>query len=130
MKTQRKLLTALKSASAFVDDSLHCLAEAEDALIARKVWYVAVELEYALFLFSMILGDESVGVRRKLMRAPKLVKIDDTLRLTRSLLEKSGELTSRNQLLDAYTEASIARSHVLTLQKYYRKKKRERTRRS
>jgi len=129
VEAEKKILKALSAAAAFLDGSMLALDEKDDDSLADGVWHVAAELEYALFLFSIVVQDEIDKSKWKLR--PKLAKAEAGLMLVtvRGLLDKAEECMGEGQLLDAFRRTYIARGCVLKIQKDLDRKKREAFRR-
>jgi len=74
MVTDEEILKALRSAITYLDNSLVVAGKKDEDLLENSVWHVAAELEYTLFLFSVIVQDEIERSKWKL--SPKLSKIN------------------------------------------------------
>lgn len=124
MVTDEEILKALRSAITYLDNSLVVAGKKDEDLLENSVWHVAAELEYTLFLFSVIVQDEIERSKWKLN--PKLKKIDvyPALLKVQDLLNRA-EKSAGNKLLDAYENTYKARNYVLKIQKDFAKKKRE-----
>jgi hypothetical protein len=125
LATNEKILKALKSAAEYLDNSIVSLSRKEEGEFADNLWHVAAELEYATFLFSIQLGDESDLSRwrpkpepGKMEAAPVLMKVQDLIK------EAEGHLQNR-RLREAYQGAYVARHYALGVQEDFAKKKRE-----
>lgn len=127
MAVNEKISKALKSATTHVDKSMQALKKDKEDLIDDGVWHASADLEYALFLFSITV--EGQVDKSKWNPNPKFKKgeINPPLVKAKDLLIEAKKYLEEKELLDAYKNASIARSHLLKLQKYFTKKKREET---
>ncbi|NIO37804.1 hypothetical protein GTO27_08895 [Candidatus Bathyarchaeota archaeon] len=123
MSFNKRIVLALKKASSFLKESM---AEEDEDLIANRVWYVAAELEYALFFFLMTIEDELD--KSKWKSDPKLrkAKVDTILAAVEKLVNKAERCIEGDKLLDSYKWTHVARNCLLDLQKHFAKKKRER----
>jgi hypothetical protein len=125
MTTNKKMLKSLKSAITYLDNSMLAMDKKDDALLADSVWHLAAELEYALFLFSMIVQNEIAESKWKLNPKLKKVEVGPTLVTVQDLLNEAEKCVKNEKLLDAYKSAYIARNYMLKVQKDFAKKKRE-----
>jgi len=119
------MLKALKSAIAYLDDSMLAMDKKDDNLLTDSVWLAAAELEYALFLFSMTAQNEIDKSKWKLNPKLKKVEVGPTLVTVQDLLDEAEKYIESEKLSDAYKSAYIARNYMLEIQKDFTKKKRE-----
>ena len=125
MAANEKILKALKSAMAYLENSMLALNKKDENSLADNVWHVAAELEYALFLFSITFQDESDKSKWKLNPKVKKVEVGPMLIAAQDLLDEAENCMADEKLLDAYKNAYIARHYILKVQKDFAKKKRE-----
>lgn len=128
--TKSKLLKALESAMTHLNNSLDALDEESRNPLEESVWHVGAELEYALFLFSMLVGDETNRSKWKINPKLKKAELKPTLMEVQNLLKKSKRHVRNmrertGELSEAYKNASIARDYVLGIQKRFSKERRE-----
>jgi hypothetical protein len=122
MAINGKISNALKSAAAYLENSISALNKKDESSFADSLWHVAAELEYALFLFSITFPDESNLSSWK--RNPKLkIETGSTLAEVKNLLNKAERFVVEERLLDAYKSAYVARHYVLKTQEDLAKKK-------
>jgi hypothetical protein len=125
MAANEKILKALKSAIAHLDNSMLAMDKKEDNSLADSVWHVAAELEYALFLFSITVQNEIDKSKWKLNPKLKKAEVGPTLVAVQNLLNGAEKCMTSEKLSDAYKSAYIARHYILKVQKDFAKKKRE-----
>jgi hypothetical protein len=125
MMINGKVSNALKSAVIHLENALLASNKKDKNLFADSLWHVAAELEYALFLFSIMLPNENNLLSWK--RNPELKKVETSSMLTKvkNLLDEAERFVADKRLLDAYKSAYVARHHVLKVQEDLAKKKRE-----
>jgi hypothetical protein len=125
MAINEKISKSLKSAMAYIEDSISALNKKDDDAFANSLWHVGAELEYALFLFSMTFIDESEMLRFK--SNPKLEKtgLDSMLVDLKNLLQEAENFFMDGKLLDAYERVYVARDYALKINGELAKKKRE-----
>jgi hypothetical protein len=125
MAANEKILKSLKSAMAYLENSILMLNKKDENSLMDNIWHVAAELEYALFLFSITLKDESDKSKWKLNPKIKKVEVGPALVMVQNLLDEAENRMADEKLLDAYKSAYIARHYILKVQKDFAKKKRE-----
>ena len=125
MTANEKILKSLKSAMNYLKNSIAALNKKDENLIADSIWHVAAELEYALFLFSIMFQDDVDKSKWKFNSKPQLIELDWTIKRVKELLSNAEKLATSKNFLEAYKEAYIARRYILEVQKSFAKKKRE-----
>lgn len=124
MAVTEKLSKALKTATRYLEDSTSTLGKDEKAF-ANGVWHAAAELEYALFLFSLIFKEECDTSKWKPNPETRKIGADEMLAKVRGLLDESMKALVGGDLTDAYKCAYMARHYVFKVQEDLAKKKRE-----
>jgi hypothetical protein len=125
MAANEKILKSLKSAAAYLENSIRALDKKDEKLFDGSLWHGAAELEYALFLFSMMFQDESSLSEWK--PNPELKKTESAPMLVEAqkLLKNAENLLVNEDLLDAYKSAHVARHYLSKVQEDIAKKKRQ-----
>lgn len=125
MAANDKILKALKTAMKYMADSVSALKKKDENSFADSLWHAAAELEYALFLFSIMFQNENETAKWK--PNPDLKKMETSALLTEAhgLLEDAEKHMASKKLLDAYKSAYVARHYLLKTQEDLAKKKRE-----
>jgi len=116
-----KLSKAISSAMVYLEDSMKAVSEMDDLSIL--VWRAAAELEYALFLFSIIHQGESESSSWKLGLHSKEVEIESILKSARDMLQKAESSMKTGELREAYRKTWMARGYLLRLQEFFEKKR-------
>jgi hypothetical protein len=126
MASNDKILKALESATGYLEKSISALGSRDDNSFAEHFWHVAAELEYALFMFSLILQEESID-KSKWKLNPEVKKDDVNVVLAeiRGLLGDAKKLLASGKMLDAYKGVYVARHHVFAVEESLARKKRE-----
>jgi len=125
MEASEKMLKALKSAATYLENSMLALNKEDENSFADSLWHVAAELEYALFLFSITIKNESKISKWKPNPEQKEIKTDEILVAVKNLLNESEKCMTNKKLLDAYKSVHIARHYVVKVQEDIAKRKRE-----
>lgn len=127
MVTNEKLLKALESATHHLESSLSVLSR-DDKAFADSVWHVAAELEYALFLLSLMFKGEVDSSKWKPNPEVKKLGVNEMLIMVRALLDKSKKSLIGDDLMGAYKCAYMARHYVFRIQEDFARNKRKASR--
>ena len=125
MTINEKMLRALKSAVRYVDDCMSGLNRKDNSAIADSLWHVGAEIEYALFLLSITISDESGMARLNSNFDFKKTNIDSIMVDLKNLLAEAEGFVLDKKLLEAYERVYVARQLVLKVRQDLAKKKRE-----
>ncbi len=121
MAANEKTLKALESATRYLEGSLSALGKDKEAF-ANGIWHVAAELEYALFLFSLMFKGECDTSKWKPNPETRKIGVDEILATVRKLLEESKKALIDKDLTDAYKCAYMARHYVFRIQEDFARK--------
>jgi len=124
MNSDEKILNALKGAASYLQASMKVLDDNDEAFFSGNIWHVGAELEYALFLFSMIFHEEHDSSKWKPKIEPK-ENLKPILLEVNNLLEQAQECMGNRKLQDAFQNVFAARHYVFKIQADIAKKKRE-----
>jgi len=125
MTVNEKMLKAVRSAAAYLENSMTALSKKDDASFARSIWHVVAELEYALFLFSITFLNESDLSRWKPNPELRKIEVDPMLVEAKNLLDEAERSLVNERLPDAYKSVYNARHYMLKVQEDISKKRRE-----
>jgi hypothetical protein len=120
---QEKLTSAIASAMGYLKDSIKLMSQENDEDVSDLVWRAAADLEYALFLFSIMNQNESQSSSWKLGLRSKEVEVASVLTSTRDLLEETEGKIKAGELREAHKKIWMARGYLLKLQKFFEKKR-------
>ena len=87
------------------------------------VWRAAADLEYALFLFSIMHQDESESSSWRLSPHLKKVEVESVLASTRDILKEAESKTNAGELREAHKKTWMARGYLLRLQEFFEKRR-------
>jgi len=125
MAANERILKPLKSTMAYLEKSVQALNKKDENLFDGNLWHAAAELEYALFLFSVMFQNESSLLKWKPNPELKKTEVGPMLTEAKNLLNKAEKCMVNEKLLDAYKSADIARHYLLKVHEDLVKKKRE-----
>lgn len=123
MAVSEKISKALESATRYLESSLSALNKDRKSF-ADSIWHVAAELEYALFLFSLMFKGECDTSKWQPNPETK-IGADEILTTVRELLDESKRTLAKEGLLEAYKCVHMARHYVFRIQEDLVRKKRE-----
>jgi hypothetical protein len=125
MTVDEKILKSLRSAIAYLENSISALDKNDESSLADNIWHVAAELEYALFVLSIRIQNESYVLKLKSNRELEKIGADSMLVDVRNLLNEAEKFVLSERLQDAYKSAYVARHYTLTIKEDLAKKKLE-----
>lgn len=124
MDVSGKVATTIASALRYLENSMEALNKKDYDALAKNVWHVVAELEYALFLFSIIIQND-VASKPKADPDPKKVELNQILADASHFLKNAETLVSYGKFSDAYGSVRNARNYVLKVQEELLKRRRE-----
>ncbi|MGC8998885.1 MAG: hypothetical protein ACP5JW_05775 [Candidatus Bathyarchaeia archaeon] len=126
MVSNDKILKALESATSYLEKSVSALKSGNENSFTENFWHVAAELEYAIFMFSLMVQEESVD-KSKWKPNPDVKKdnIRNVLAEVQGMLDNAKKFLTGGKVLDAYKSVYVARHCVFAVEENLAKKKRE-----
>jgi len=122
---RENILEALTSAISYLEDSVRTLVEKDEEKLMEFVWKASADLEYALFLFSLIHQDENESSSWKLDPHSKQVEIGPNLMVAQDLLKEAKHSFEVDELREAYKKTWMARGYLLRVHDFFEKKRRK-----
>jgi hypothetical protein len=122
---QENILEAITSAIAHLENSMEGLIKKDEKKVTNFVWRAASDLEYALFLFSLIHQDETESSSWKLDPSPEQTEIEPLLTSAQNLLKEAKENFKANDLHEAHKKTWMARGYLLKVHDFFEKKRRK-----
>ena len=120
MKTrQEKLISAVTSAVRHLEESLKRISEESNGDMSGLVWRAAADLEYALFLFSIMHQDGSEKSSWKLGAQSRETEVESVTVSARDLLKEAESRIKADELHEAHKDAWMARGYLLKLQQFF-----------
>jgi hypothetical protein len=119
-----KVISAITSSISHLENSEEALAKKNEAKLKKDVWHAAAELEYALFLLSLMNEEESRH-RWKVNPGSKQIEIESLLDSTRKLLKTARDDIAAKNRLDAHKKTWIARGYLLKVHDAFEKKRKK-----
>jgi hypothetical protein len=119
------ILKAITSAIACLENSMEALVKKDEKKVISFVWRAASDLEYALFLFSLIHQDKTENSSWKLDLRSKQVEIRPLLISAQDLLKEAKNSFEADELDEAHKKTWMARGYLLKLHDFFEKKRRK-----
>jgi len=127
MDISNKVATAIASALNYLENSIEALNNGgDDDAFAQNVWHVVAELEYALFLFSIVIQDNEFS-KPKADPDPKKIELKQILADARHFLRSAEALVKDGKFLAACENVRNARNYMLKVQEEFSKRRREKS---
>jgi len=110
-----KIEASLKTALKHIDDSTRTISSSNDKnLLSDSLWSALAEIEYAVFLLSIIEGEKSENPSWKHASSSRQpVELECALTSARKLIESARVKIEKDNLEKAYEETWTARNLLL-----------------
>ena len=125
---QEKIIESIASAINRLEGSMKALAKKDEKNLVNLVWRAGADLEYALFLFSLMQQNESESSSWKIDSHSKQVEISSILSSVQNLLREAKDNMEAGELLDAHKKTWTARGYLLRVHDTFEKKRKEQRR--
>ena len=115
----------MTSAIAYLEDSMEVLVKKDEKKVAHFAWRAASDLEYALFLFSLMHQGETESSSWKLNPKSKQVEMGPLLISAQDLLKEAKNSFEADELHEAHKKTWMARGQLLRVHDLLEKKLRK-----
>jgi hypothetical protein len=119
----QKISKSVTSALTHIGESIEAHDRSDENKVIQLTWHAASDLEYALFLFSLIHKDETHSSPWKLSPSKK-PEMKSLLASTQNLLKEAEESLEADNLKKAHEKTWLARGQLLRIHEVYEKKQR------
>lgn len=123
MALEEKITKAVLSAIKYLETSKDFLTENNQDALENQVWKASAEVEYALFLFSILRQNEHQSHSWKVDLKSKELEVAPVIASTQELLEKAKTGFESGDLLEAHKNMWVARGYLLKVQGFLEKKR-------
>jgi len=117
----QKISKTVTSALTYLEDSIEAHAKGDENKVIQLTWHAASDLEYGLFLFSLIYSEETRSSSWKLSPS-KQPEIESLLASTQNLLREAAKSLEADDLKEAYKKTWMARGQLLRIHDFFEKK--------
>ena len=121
---KENILKAITSAISYLEDSMEFLVEKDEKKGVHFAWRAASDLEYALFLFSLMHQVETESSAWKLNSYSKQPEIVPLLISAQDLLVEAKNSFEADELHEAHKKTWMARGGLLRVHDFLEKKRR------
>jgi len=125
---KEKVKRAVTQAMSHLEHSMDALATGNKDGMENSVWKAASELEYLLFLLSLMQHDELKSPSERTVPRLKTVELGPTLVAAYDALEEVKRSLSLGEFREAYKKARVARNYLLRIQEVFEKERRKKSR--
>ena len=122
---KENIFKAITLAIAYLEDSIEIFVQDNEKKAASLAWQAASDLEYALFLFSLMHQDETERPSWKLNSKSKQVEIEPLLSSARDLLKEAKNSFEEDEFHEAHKKTWMARGQLLRVHDLLEKKLRK-----
>lgn len=119
-----KILKALESAIKHLEGSMSALKANNGEAFSNNIWHVAAELEYALSMFSLTVGNGHSAFLVKPNPEPKKLQTDQIILKVKDLINEAQTSMKNGDLIGACKNTRLARHYVFEVQEKLTGKKR------
>ena len=119
---KKKLIKVITSAITNLENSIEAHERRDKNELHNYIWRAAAYSEYALFLLSLMMGEELEGSSWKSKSHPKQVEEKIALMNALTLLNEAIESIEANNLHKSYKKTWISRGCLLFIQNIFEKK--------
>jgi len=122
MALETKVTKAILSAMKNLENSTKFIKENNENMLANHVWKASAEVEYALFLFSILRQSEHQSHSWKVDLKSKELEVAPVITCTQELLQKAKTSFETGDLLEAHKKIWMTRWYLLKVQNILEKK--------
>mgnify|MGYP001147723557 CR=1 FL=1 len=123
MALEEKITKAMHSAIGYLENSKRSIAEKNEDTLVSHVWKASAELEYALFLFSIVQQNDNQRHSWKVDLESKQLEVGPVITSTYELLREAKTSFENGDLLEAHKKMWLARGYLLKVQEFFEKKR-------
>jgi len=123
MTLEQKITKAILSTLKHLENSKKSNAENNQDVLENQIWKASAELEYALFLFTVLRQNEDQNHSWKGNLKSRGLEFAPVIASTQELLKKAQTDFENGDLLEAHKNVWLARGHLLKVQNFLEKKR-------
>ena len=122
MALEEKITKAVQSAQEHLENSRKSITENDENALVDQVWKASGELEYALFLFSVLRQEDHQTHPWKVDLESKQLEVAPVITSTQELLGEAKTSFENGELFEAHKNVWVARGYLLKVQEFFEKK--------
>lgn len=120
---REKILNTIKSAIGYLENSLELLAKGKEEETFDGLWQASSNVEYCLFLLSLLHSEEPKGFTAKQSSSSKQMEVQPALASALDTLKKAKSSIENDNLMEAQEKAWEARNYLFRVQEIFEKKR-------
>ena len=123
---KKNVNSALESAAVFLEDAMKAVLKKDETKIRELVWKASSELEYALFVLSLMINEDEklTKTRMKLDVNPNYKNdLGAVLVSVQDLTVEAQKLLDKKHFEEAYGRVKAARNYLLRLHEAFEKQR-------
>lgn len=120
---REKILSAITSATGHLEDSMKLFSNKKEEETYIMVWRASSDVEYCLFLLSLLHSNEAESLSLKHKSSSKQMEIQPALTSALNILEEAKRSVKNDDLAKAHEKTWKARSYLFEVQKIFEKKR-------
>jgi len=120
---REKILSAISSAIGYLENSSKLFSHKKEAETYNMVWRASSDVEYSLFLFSLLHPNEAESFSLKHESSSKQMEIRPTLTSALSMLEEARSCVENDDFAKAHEKTWKARVYLFKVQKIFEKQR-------
>lgn len=120
---REKILGAITSAMGYLESSLKLFSNKKEEEISNMVWRASSDVEYCLFLLSLLHSNEAEGFSLKHQSSSKQIEIQPALTSALNMLKEAKSNVENDDLAKAHEQAWQARNYLFKVQEIFEKKR-------
>jgi hypothetical protein len=120
---REKILSAIASAIGHLENSMKMFSEKKEEEIFNMVWRASSDVEYCLFLLSLLHSNEAVSFYSKHKSSSKQMEIQPALTSALNMLKEAKSNIDSNNLVNAHEKTWQARGYLFKVQEVFQKKR-------
>ena len=123
---KKNVNSALESAAALLEDAMKAVLKKDETKIRELVWKASSELEYALFVLSLMINEDEklTKIRMKLDVDPNYKNdLGAVLVSAQDLTVEAQKLLDKKRFEEAYRRVKAARNYLLRLHEAFEKQR-------
>jgi hypothetical protein len=120
---REKILNTIKSAIGYLENSLELLAKRKEEETFNSLWQASSDVEYCLFLLSLLHSEEPKGFATKQSSSSKQMEVQPALASALDTLKKAKSNIENDNLMEAQEKAWEARNYLFRVQEIFEKKR-------
>jgi len=120
---REKILSAISSAIGHLENSMKLFSDKKEEEIFNLVWRASSDVEYCLFLLSLLHSNEAESFYPKHKSSSKQTEIQPALTSALNVLKEAKSNIDSNNLVKAREKTWQARGYLFKLQEAFEKKR-------